>query len=76
MDGDGSGAWTRSNTKGAVESRSSIDVRIWQRGELLYPGNSFSWSIEEPNFCGYKSCQMGFRSRRNKHAPGEKYCSW
>lgn len=32
--------------------------------------------IEEPNFCGYKRCQMGFRSRRNKHAPGEKYCSW
>jgi hypothetical protein len=32
--------------------------------------------IEEPNFCGYKNCQMGFRSRRNKHAPGEKYCGW
>jgi hypothetical protein len=47
MGGDGSGAWTRSNTKGAVESRRSIDVRTWQRGELLYPGNSFSWSFSE-----------------------------
>jgi hypothetical protein len=47
MGGDGSGAWTRSNAKGAVESRRSIDVRIWQRGELLYPGNSFSWPFSE-----------------------------
>jgi hypothetical protein len=28
--------------------------------------------IEEPNFCGYKRCQMGFCSRRNKHAPGDQ----
>jgi hypothetical protein len=47
MGGDGSGPWTRSNAKGAVEGRSSIDVRTWQRGELLYPGNSFSWSLTE-----------------------------
>jgi hypothetical protein len=47
MDDDGSGTWTRSNAKGDVEGRSSIDVRAWQRGELLYPGNSFSWSLNE-----------------------------
>jgi hypothetical protein len=47
MGGDGSGAWTRSNARGAVEGRSSIDVRAWQRGELLYPGNSFSWPFGE-----------------------------
>jgi hypothetical protein len=47
MGGDGSGAWARSNTKGAVESRSSIDVRMWQRGQLLYPGNSFSCPLGE-----------------------------
>jgi ParB-like chromosome segregation protein Spo0J len=32
--------------------------------------------IEEPNFCAYKGCQMGFRGRRKKHVPGKKYCSW
>jgi len=41
-------------------------------GRLAALGNR----IEEPNFCAYKSCQMGFRSRRKKHAPGEKYCCW
>jgi hypothetical protein len=47
MGGDGSGTWTRSNAKGAVEGRSNIDVRTWQRRELLYAGNSFSWSLNE-----------------------------
>src|SRR5260370_7843807 len=47
MGGDGSGTWTRSNAKGAVEGRSSIDIRVWQRKELLYASNSFSWSLNE-----------------------------
>ena len=47
MGGDGSGTWTRSNAKGAVEGRSSIDIRVWQRRELLYASNSFSWSLNE-----------------------------
>jgi hypothetical protein len=47
MGGDGSGEWTRWNAKGAVECRRSLDVRIWQRGELLQAGNLFSWSFNE-----------------------------
>jgi hypothetical protein len=31
--------------------------------------------IEEPSLCAIKSCQMGWRGKRDKCAPGQKYCS-
>ena len=31
--------------------------------------------IEEPSLCARKSCQMGWRGKRNKCVPGQKYCS-
>jgi hypothetical protein len=31
--------------------------------------------IEEPSLCAYKSCQMGWRGKREKCVPGQKYCS-
>jgi ParB-like chromosome segregation protein Spo0J len=31
--------------------------------------------VEEVTLCAYKRCQMGWRGRREKRAPGQKYCS-
>jgi hypothetical protein len=31
--------------------------------------------IEEPNLCAYQYCGRVYGRRRNKHAPGAKYCS-
>jgi hypothetical protein len=31
--------------------------------------------IEEPNLCAYQNCGRVYGRRRNKHAPGAKYCS-
>ena len=44
MGGPRSGTWYRWNTATTLNDRIAVDVRDWQRRELLVPGRHFSWA--------------------------------
>src|SRR5258706_15383176 len=44
MGGPRSGTWYRWNTVTTLNDRIAVDVRDWQRRELLVPGRHFSWA--------------------------------
>lgn len=44
MGGRGSGRWYRWDTKDTTGECRSLDVRDWQRRDLLRPGHAFTWT--------------------------------
>ena len=60
MGGAGSGGWYRFNKKDAAEDVHSVDVRSWQRQNLLRPGTSFTttWT----GSTGHYLASIGVRS--------------
>jgi len=77
MGGPGSGRWYRWDTKRTIEGHPSLDVRAWQREQLLRPGMSFltHWSDARGKRLASISVQvqhgqvlLSYRRRRTREA--------
>jgi hypothetical protein len=74
MGGPGSGRWYRWGTKDTVDGCRHLDVRTWQRGNLLHPGIWFttSWSNRQGEVVAsigvrvqHRRVLLSYRSRRS-----------
>jgi hypothetical protein len=56
----------------SYEQRDQLTAAVREAAQRL---TSLGDQIEEPSLCASKSCHMGWRGKRDKCVPGERFCS-